>query len=165
MSLPTQVMCNMLICLAHIFLRLRTTRFLCIYLLAGVMVPTQEPAEYLYELRAIAENIARERCETSEVPPTAPSQHEPDVHTCEVDSTNVSGHNVSNTSNLSQVTLDWNDLVFSTPGTSLNVADPLAEEVDVAGKSQAVEPPVAVALDTFAEVCETADEAFIDATH
>jgi hypothetical protein len=55
-------------------------------------------------------------------------------------------------------------LVFPKPSTSLNVADPLAEELDVAGKSQAVEPPVAVALDTFVEVCEIAEEAVIDAT-
>lgn len=134
-------------------------------LVVGVMVEAQEPAEYVYELRAIAENIGRERCETSEVPPPAPTQHEPDVHTCEVDSTNVSGPNVNNTSNLSQVTLDWKDLVFPTPGTSLNAVGALAKEVDVPGKSQVIEPAVAVAVDTFAEVCEIADEAVIDATH
>jgi hypothetical protein len=54
--------------------------------------------------------------------------------------------------------------VFPTPSTSLNAADPLAEEVDLAGKSEDVEPPVAVALDKFAEVCEIAEEAVIDAT-
>jgi hypothetical protein len=64
MPLPTQVICNMLVCLAHIFLKLQTTSFLYVYLFAGVMVPPQEPAEYLYELRAISENIVRERCET-----------------------------------------------------------------------------------------------------
>jgi hypothetical protein len=162
MPLPTQVICNMRICLAHIFLKLRTTSFLYVYLFAGVMVPPQEPAEYLYELRVISDNIVRERCETSEVHPPTPSQHEADEHTCEVDSTNVT--DVGNTSNLSPVALDWKDLVFPTPSTSLNAADPLAEEVDLAGRSQDVEPPVVVALDKFAEVCEIAEEAVIDAT-
>ena len=160
--MPTQVICNMLVSLAHIFLKLRTTSFIYIYLFAGVMVPSQEPAEYLYELRAISENIVRERCEISEVHPPTPSEHEADEHTCEVDATNVK--DVGNTSNLGPVALDWKDLVFPTPSTSLNAADPLAEEVDLAGKSQDVEPPVAVALDKFAEVCEIAEEAVIDAT-
>ena len=73
MFLPTQVICNMIICLAHTFLRLRTTRSWCVYLLAGVMIPPHEATEYLYELCAIVENIVRERCETSEVHPPTPS--------------------------------------------------------------------------------------------
>jgi len=53
----------------------------------------------LYELRAIAENIVRERCETSEVHPPAHSEHEADVHPCEVEATNAT--NIGNTCNLS----------------------------------------------------------------
>jgi hypothetical protein len=94
--------------------------------------------------------------------PPAPSQHKADVHPCEVEATNVT--NVGNTSNLSQVPLDWKDLVSPTPNPSFNAAGKLAEELDVVDKSQVAEPPVTVALDTFAEVSQIAEEAVIDAT-
>lgn len=55
---------------------------------------------YLYKLRAIAKNIVKKRCETSEVHPPAPSQYEADVHCCEVEATNTT--NFSNTSILSK---------------------------------------------------------------
>jgi hypothetical protein len=119
-------------------------------------------AKNLTENIAIAKNIFRERCETSEVHPPTPCQHEADVHPCEVEATNVT--NVGNTSNLSQVALDWKDLVSPTPNPSFKAAGELAEELDVVGKSQTVEPPVTVALDTFAEVSQIAKEAVIDAT-
>ena len=82
------------------------------------MVPPQEPVEYLYEFRAIAKNIVMERCETSEMYPPTPNQHEADVHSCEVEATNVT--NVRNISNLNQVTLDWKYSVSPTPSPSPN---------------------------------------------
>ena len=51
-----------------------------------------------------------------------------------------------------------------TPNPLFNAAGKLAEELDVVGKSQTVEPPVTVALNTFAEVSQIAEEAVIDAT-
>ena len=88
------------------------------YLLAGVMIPPHEATEYLYELCAIVENIVRERCETSEVHPPTPSQHEADVQSCELEAINIT--NIYNTSNLNQVALDWKDSVSTTPSPSLN---------------------------------------------
>ena len=126
------------------------------------MVPPQNLAKYLYELRAIAENIVTDRCETSEVHPPTPSQHEADVHPCEVEATNVT--NVRNTSNLSQVTLDWKDLVSPSPCTTFNAAENLAKELDMIGKCQAAELPVVVAVDTFTKVSQIAEEAVIDVT-
>ena len=39
--------------------------------MADVLVPPRYETDYLYELRAIAENISRERCQHSEVNTTA----------------------------------------------------------------------------------------------
>lgn len=52
----------------------------------------------------------------------------------------------------SQLELDWQDSVSPRPNPSLNAAQKLSENLDVVGKSQTAEPPVVVAVGTFAEV-------------
>ena len=54
------------------------------------MVPPPERTEYLYELRAVAKNISRERCAHLEVHPPQASQQEVDIHECAVQVTNGS---------------------------------------------------------------------------
>ena len=63
------------------------------------MVPPQEPTEDLYELRAIADNVVRERCETSEVHPPISKQYESDVLRCKVEATNATNVGNMNLSN------------------------------------------------------------------
>ena len=62
--------------------------------------PTTRANYVLVQAWAIAKNIVKKRCETSEVHPPAPSQYEADVHCCEVEATNTT--NFSNTSILSK---------------------------------------------------------------
>lgn len=59
------------------------------------MVTPLAPTEYLYELRAIAENITRERCQVADVHKPQPTFHEEDVHHCEEQVTNVGTANTS----------------------------------------------------------------------
>lgn len=66
------------------------------------MVPLQEPTKYLYEIRAFVECVVKKFCETSEVLPPTPTQHEADVHGVEVEATNDT--NVSNTNKADVVT-------------------------------------------------------------
>ena len=54
------------------------------------MVPLPEPTEFLYDLRAVAENISRERCVQWNVHPPKAAQRDVDVHVREVEVTNVS---------------------------------------------------------------------------
>ena len=61
------------------------------------MVPLQEPTKYLYEIRAFVECVVKKFCETSEVLPPTPTQHEANVHGFEVEASNDT--NVGNTSN------------------------------------------------------------------
>ena len=108
------------------------------------MVPPQEPVEYLYELRGLSESTARDRCETFEVHLPTPTQHETDVHGYEV---------------------EVQDSVSTTPSPSLNVPQNLTEDLDVVGKSQTAEAVVVVAVDTFAEVSQIAEEVVLNATY
>ena len=74
----------------------------------------------------------------------------------------------------SQLELDWQDSVPSTPTaspaairvSSTPTASPaaIAEELGAVGPSQVVEPHVVVAVDTFAEVSQIAAEVVMDAT-
>ena len=66
---------------------------------------------------------------------------------------------------MTQVDLDWQDSVSPTPSSSFNVAQNLAKDLDVVGKSQTAEAPVVMAVDTFAEVFQIVEEAVMDATH
>ena len=84
------------------------------------------------------------------------------MQSCELEAINIT--NICNTSNLNQVALDWKDSVSTTPSPSLNAWENLAEELNVIGKSQAAKLPVAVAVNTFAEVSQIAEETVIDAT-
>jgi hypothetical protein len=63
----------------------------------------------------------------------------------------------------SQVDSDWQDSVSPTPSPSLNAEQNLVEELDNVGKSQTVESPMVVAVDTFSEVSQIAQEAIMDA--
>lgn len=59
------------------------------------MVTPLAPTEYLYELRAIAENITRERCQVADVHKPQPTFHEEDIHHCEEQVTNAGTANTS----------------------------------------------------------------------
>ena len=58
--------------------------------IADVMVPPLEPTEYLYELRAVAENIIRERLGHSEVHHAEVPHYEVQIHECGEEVTNGS---------------------------------------------------------------------------
>ena len=63
------------------------------------MVPPPKPTEFFYELRAVAENISRERCEQVEVHPPQAAHHEVDIHVTDMEVTNASNsENVCNSS-------------------------------------------------------------------
>lgn len=63
------------------------------------MVAPPEPTEFLYELRAVAENISRERCEQVEVHPPEAAHLEVHTHVTEMEVTNASNSdNVCNSS-------------------------------------------------------------------
>ena len=54
------------------------------------MVPPPEPTEFFYDLRAVAENVSRERCVQWVVHPPKAAQRDVDVPVCEVEVTNAS---------------------------------------------------------------------------
>lgn len=173
------------------------------------MVTPLAPTEYLYELRAIAENITRERCQDADVHKPQTTLLEEDIHHCEQQVTNATTANTSCDPSIreasevvrplvepkskhmandppsadvgpvgpawhipmtqertlqdlpSQLELDWQDSVPSTPTASPAA---IAEELGVVGPSQVVKPHVVVAVDTFAEVSQIAAEVVMDAT-
>ena len=64
----------------------------------------------------------------------------------------------------SQLDLDWQDSVSLTPTPSLATTRNLGQELEAVASSQVDDPPVVVAIDTFAEVSQIAQEAVMDAT-
>jgi hypothetical protein len=159
------------------------------------MAPPQNLAEYLYEIRAFAECVVKELCEILEVLPPTPTQHDADVHRYEVEATNDTNVDNTSKADVvtdvhppmkphvgpawhilrtqdktlqdlpSQVVIDWQDSVSPTPSPSLKVPQNLAKDLDVVGKSHTAEPVVVVAVDTFAEVSQIAEEVVMNATH
>ena len=191
------------------------------------MVPPLQPTDYLFELRALAENISRERGQHSEVhPPEVPHyevpRYEDAVPECEELVTNAP--NADNVSNVtipenvgnvtveevrevvdpqlgpesrhnaegvadedasmnvgpawvipmtqekslaelpSQLDVDWQDQVPLTPAPAPAATRNLGQELEAAASSEVVDPNVVVAVNSFAEVQQLAQEAVMNAT-
>lgn len=184
--------------------------------MADELVKPERPPEYLYELRAIAENIGRERVQESDVHKPKTTFQEVNTHHSEQQVTNASTANTSCNPSIpeasevvrpvvepesklmandspsadvghvgpawhipmtqersledlpSQLDLDWQDSVSSTPTPSpaaTQVPQRLnANDLGAGGSSEVVEPQVVLAVDTFAEVSQIAAEVVMAAT-
>ena len=136
----------------------------CLYGMADFMVPPLERSEYLYELRNVAENVVRERCEHSEAHPRGLSGHGPVE--CGEESVPESSPNMStplgpafhipmtqdkSLEDLpSQIDFEWHDSV------SPNIAPALATGTGTA-RTETQD-------NTFGEVSQIAEEAILQAT-
>ena len=122
--------CNVLVCFELIVtcsyvLNLLRKNWVCLGWLADVLVPPREPTEYLYDLRALAENISRDRCMHLEVHPTAPPEY---LQQCEPEVTNAT--NSDNICNVgTPATLGVVQVVDVQPQSKENVPSTDAEDV------------------------------------
>ena len=143
----------------------------------------------MYKLRAIADNVVRERCETSEVHPPISKQYESDVLRCKVEATNATNVGNMNLSN-ADVVKDVQSPVE--PQSNKHAEDSVSTHGDVHVGSACHIPMTQAELDwqdlvshassssfnaaqnlpkdievvgTFAEVSQIAEEAVMDATH
>ena len=107
----------------------------------------------MYEIRVVVDSVVKEACETSELPPPTPTHYEADVHGSEVEVTNVGNTSKADVVMTQQSQITPHDSVSPTPNLSFDMPQNLAE------------PIVVVAVNTFAEVSQVAEEVVMNATH